>query len=67
MVCIVEIAAGGMICMPTFMTIDSGIQVILRLLPQKFKRLTVGITDREDFRSMPLRWPQVARYAYQAS
>jgi hypothetical protein len=31
----VEMAAGGLKYIPSFMTIDSGIQVILRLLPQQ--------------------------------
>jgi hypothetical protein len=30
-------ALGGIIHIPNFMTIDSGIQVILRLLSQKFE------------------------------
>jgi hypothetical protein len=33
---------------PSFMTISSGIQVILRVLPQQFERLSVGITDERD-------------------
>jgi hypothetical protein len=37
--CAVEMSLGGMIYIPSFMTISSGIQVILRLLPQRFERL----------------------------
>jgi hypothetical protein len=35
----VEMASDGMIHLPSFMMISSGIQVILRLLPQQFVRL----------------------------
>jgi hypothetical protein len=35
----VMMASGGMIYIPTFMMIPSGIKVILRLLPQQFERL----------------------------
>jgi hypothetical protein len=35
---IVEMASDGMIYIPSFMKIGSGIQVILRLLPQQSKR-----------------------------
>jgi hypothetical protein len=34
-----EVTSGGMICIPSFMTIRSAISVILRLLPQQFQRL----------------------------
>jgi hypothetical protein len=37
--CEVEMDAGGMIYKSSFMTIDWGIQVILRLSPQEFERL----------------------------
>jgi hypothetical protein len=36
------------------MMIGSGIQVMLRLLPQQFQ---IGITDERDLWSRPLRWP----------
>jgi hypothetical protein len=35
----VEMASDDIIYIPSFMTIGSGIQVILRLLPKKFERL----------------------------
>jgi hypothetical protein len=35
----VEMATGSMIYIPNFMTIGSGIQVTLRLLPQQFELL----------------------------
>jgi hypothetical protein len=34
-----DLASDGMIYIPSFVTIGSGIQVILRLLPQIFERL----------------------------
>jgi hypothetical protein len=39
MVYAIEMASGSMIYIPSFMTIGSGIQVILRLLRQQFERL----------------------------
>jgi hypothetical protein len=46
---------------PSFMTVNSGIQGVLRVLPQQFERLyIVGATDDWDLLCMPLRWPQVA-------
>jgi hypothetical protein len=38
----------GMIHIPRFMKIGSGIQVILRLLPQQFERLQCWYTDGRD-------------------
>jgi hypothetical protein len=35
----VEMASGGMIYIPSLMTIGSGIRVILRALPKQFERL----------------------------
>jgi hypothetical protein len=35
----VEMASGGMLYIRRFVIISSGIQVILRLLPQQFERL----------------------------
>jgi hypothetical protein len=35
----IKMASGGMIYVPSFMTISSGIQIILRILPQQFERL----------------------------
>jgi hypothetical protein len=34
-----EMASDGMIYIPSFMMIGSGIQVMLRLLPEQFERL----------------------------
>jgi hypothetical protein len=54
----VEMTSDGMIT-PSFMTIDSGIQVTLKVLPQQLERLySIGITDEREFLSTPLRWPQ---------
>jgi hypothetical protein len=44
----VEMASGGMIYIPSFVTICSGIQVMLRLLPQQFKSCSVGIIDERE-------------------
>jgi hypothetical protein len=33
-----EMGSGGMICIPNFLTIGSGIQVILSLLPRQIER-----------------------------
>jgi hypothetical protein len=41
----IEMASGSMMYTPTFMMIGSGIQVMLRLLPQQFQ---IGITDERD-------------------
>jgi hypothetical protein len=35
----IEMTSDGMIYIPSFVTIGSGIQVILRLLPEQFERL----------------------------
>jgi hypothetical protein len=35
----IEMASVGMIYVPSFMTIGSGMRVILRVLPQQFERL----------------------------
>jgi hypothetical protein len=39
MKCAIEMGSGGVINIPSFMTIDSGIEVTLSLLPQQFERL----------------------------
>jgi hypothetical protein len=44
----VEMGSGGMIYIPSFMTIGSGIQVILRLLPRQLRGCNVGITNGRD-------------------
>jgi hypothetical protein len=43
-----EMVSGGLIHIQSFMTIGSGIQVILRILPQQLERLSDGITDETD-------------------
>jgi hypothetical protein len=43
-----EMCSGGMIYMPSFMTIGSDIQVILSLLPQHFCGCSVGISNGRD-------------------
>jgi hypothetical protein len=45
----------------------TGIQVILRLLPQKSERLQCWYYWLVGFINMPLRWTQVAWYAHQVS
>jgi hypothetical protein len=42
----VEMSSDAVTCIPSFMIIDSAIQVIL--LPQNFKGCSVGITDGSD-------------------
>jgi hypothetical protein len=39
MMCAFEMTSGGMIYIPSFMLSGSGIQLILRVLPQQFERL----------------------------
>jgi hypothetical protein len=41
----VEMASDGKIFIPSFVTIGSGIQVTLRLLPKQFESCNVDITD----------------------
>jgi hypothetical protein len=55
----VEMASDGMIYVPSFMKINSGIQIILRLLPCQFLGCIVGTTDERNFISTPLIWSQV--------
>jgi hypothetical protein len=51
----VENVSYGVVFIPSLMAIDSGIQVILRLLAQKIVGgFNVGITDGSDLLSMPL-------------
>jgi hypothetical protein len=44
----IEMAWGGLICIPSFMTIGSSIQAILRVLPKHLSGCSVGITDGRD-------------------
>jgi hypothetical protein len=48
MKCVIEIASGGMIFLPKFMTIGSGLQVILRYYLNNLRGCIVGITDVRD-------------------
>jgi hypothetical protein len=50
-----EMASGGMIYMPRFMTTGSGIQVILKSLPHRFERLQCPYNYGWDLRSMSLK------------
>jgi hypothetical protein len=56
----VEMASGSMICIPSFMIINTGIQAILRFCFNNLRGDNVGITDRRDVLSAPFRWAQVA-------
>jgi hypothetical protein len=65
MISAVEMASDGMIHIPSFMTIISGIRVILRALTLPFERLySVGITDERHLLCRPLKLAQVALYIY---
>jgi hypothetical protein len=55
----VEMASDGMKHVSRFMKIDSGIQVILRLLRRQFESCSVGTTNNR-FLNMPLILPWVA-------
>jgi hypothetical protein len=46
---IVEMGSGGMIYVPSFMTIGFGIQVLLRLLLEQFERLQCWYYSWEGF------------------
>jgi hypothetical protein len=49
---------------PSFMTIGSGIQLILRVHPKNLGGCGVGITVGGDLYCTTLRWPQVAWYMH---
>jgi hypothetical protein len=53
----VEMASDGMISIPTFMKVGSGIEVILINLNTLWVS-SVGFTDERDLGYMPMRWPQ---------
>lgn len=53
---ICEMASRATISVPSFIAVWSGIQVMLRSLPQQFDRLSVGITDLKDSHCHSLRW-----------
>jgi hypothetical protein len=44
----VEMTSGGLICIPSFMTIGSSIQAIWRILPKNLRGCSVGITEERD-------------------
>jgi hypothetical protein len=44
----VEMAWGGLMCIPSFMTIGSSIQEILRALPKNLRGCSIGITHERD-------------------
>jgi hypothetical protein len=56
--CTIEMGSGGMIYLPSFMKIGTGIEVMSCL--SQFKSCNFGITDRRDLRCTPLKWVQVA-------
>jgi hypothetical protein len=43
----IEIAVGGMIHVPSFMKIDTGVQAMLKLYLRNIRGCNVGITDRK--------------------
>jgi hypothetical protein len=53
------------IYIPSFMTIDSGIHVILRVLPQQFGICNVSTIEENDLWHIPLRCLHVAWYCNQ--
>jgi hypothetical protein len=55
----VEVASCGMIYIPSFMKIGTGVQVILRFCLRNLRGCNVGITDGRDSSIIPLRWAQV--------
>jgi hypothetical protein len=59
MKCFAEITSYGMIYVPSFMKIGTGVQAVLRLLLGNLRGCNVGITDWRDFIMTPLRWVQV--------
>jgi hypothetical protein len=54
-----EIVSCGMICIPSFIKISTGVQVTLRFFLYNLRGCNVGITDLRNFLSTPLRWAQV--------
>jgi hypothetical protein len=55
----VKIGSGGMIYVPSFMKIGTGVQAILMFCLRNLRGCNAGITDGSDLRSRPLRWAQV--------
>jgi hypothetical protein len=62
-----EVASAGMIYIPNFITIGSGIQVILWSLLQQFEKVQCWYTNGRDLKNVLLRGPQVSSYMYQVS
>jgi hypothetical protein len=46
--CAVEIVSCGMICVPSFIKIGTGVQAILRFCFRNLRGCNVGITDERD-------------------
>jgi hypothetical protein len=57
--CAIEMASGGMIYVPSFMEIYTGIQAILRLCLRNLRGCDVCIIDGRDLRCTLLRWLHV--------
>jgi hypothetical protein len=56
----VEMVSCGMLSLPGFMKIGTGVQAILRYRLRNLRGCSVGITDGRDFLIKPLRWAQMA-------
>jgi hypothetical protein len=56
----VEMASCGVIYLPNFIKIATGVQAKLRVYLRNLEGRNAGITDGRDLRSVPLRWTQVA-------
>jgi hypothetical protein len=56
----VEMAPCGMIHVPSFIKIGTGVQAILRFGLRTLRGCNVGITDLNDLRMAPLKSTQVA-------
>jgi hypothetical protein len=56
-----EMGSAGVIYIPSFMAICSGIQVVLRLLPRKFERLQCWYCCWEEFTKWAdeMRWHDI--------
>jgi uncharacterized protein YraI len=50
----------GMIYVPSFVKIDTGVQAILRFCFRNFGGCNVGINDGRGFLIRPFRWAQVS-------
>jgi hypothetical protein len=56
----VKMVSDSIIYVPSFMNINSGIQVILRLLSCQFLGCSVGTNEERNFISTPLIWSQMS-------